>query len=242
MKKYISEFIGTCLLVFLACGAAVFAGSDVVAVALAFGLVVTILSYSLGNISGCHVNPAVSLGMLINGKMTVKDFFGYIVAQFLGGIAGAALLRLFFAIGGNTLSQYATSGSCTFGANSYGDANSLGLGIGAAILIEVILTFVFVIAVMGITSKKEWSNIAGLLIGLALALVHIIGVPLTGTSVNPARSLGPAIFARIASSSSLALNQVWVFIVAPLVGATIAGFVWLVWNKTKKEVEEPAVA
>ncbi len=210
VKKYIAEFIGTFVLVLFACGTAAVvgcnpdAGTGYLLTALAFGLVIVAMAYSIGNISGCHINPAVSLAMLISGKMTVKDFIGYVVAQFLGAIAGAATLM---AIVGKE------SG---LGANALYNNDIL-----MSAVIEVILTFVFVIAILGVTGKTENSAVAGLVIGLSLVLVHILGISFTGTSVNPARSFGPALFV-----GGDALANVWVFIVAPLIGGALAAVVY----------------
>ncbi len=208
IKKYIAEFIGTFVLVFVACGVAANIGCDVtggyVATALAFGLVIVAMAYSIGNISGCHINPAVSLAMLISGKMSVTDFCGYVIAQFLGAIAGAAALM------------------GILGVDSGLGANALFKGdILMSIIIEVILTFIFVIAILGVTSKTENTAVTGLVIGLSLTLVHLIGIGLTGTSVNPARSFGPALFV-----GGDALANVWVFIVAPLIGGALAAIVY----------------
>lgn len=219
-KKYIAEFIGTGVLVVGGCGTAVAINTlttkygvpvpttaSVIAIALAFGLCIVAMAYSIGNISGCHINPAVSLAMLINGKMSVKDFIGYVIAQFLGATAGAAGLMLIF-------------GNKSLGANGFYKASALGVGMKGALIIEVVLTFIFVLAVLGVTSKLENGKIAGIVIGMSLTLVHLIGIVFTGTSVNPARSFGPAIF-----QGGDALTQLWVFIVAPLVGAAIAAVV-----------------
>ncbi len=219
-KKYIAEFIGTGVLVVGGCGTAVAINTlttkygvpvpttaSVIAIALAFGLCIVAMAYSIGNISGCHINPAVSLAMLINGKMSVKDFIGYVIAQFLGATAGAAGLMLIF-------------GNKSLGANGFYKASALGIGMKGALIIEVVLTFIFVLAVLGVTSKLENGKIAGIVIGMSLTLVHLIGIVFTGTSVNPARSFGPAIF-----QGGDALTQLWVFIVAPLVGAVVAALV-----------------
>ena len=208
-KKYIAEFNGTCVLVLFACGTAAVVGCDpsgsgYLLTALAFGLVIVAMAYSIGNISGCHINPAVSIAMLVNGKMSFKDFIGYIIAQFAGAIAGAALLMAI--VGKDT----------GLGANGLYDGS-----IALSILIEVILTFVFVIAILGVTSKESNSSVAGLVIGLSLTLVHILGISFTGTSVNPARSFGPALFV-----GGDALSSVWVFILAPLVGGVLAALVY----------------
>lgn len=210
MKKYIAEFIGTFVLVLFACGTAVAVGcnaaegSGYLLTALAFGLVIVAMAYSIGNVSGCHINPAVSIAMLVSGKLSMKDFIGYVVAQVLGAIAGAAMLLPIF------------GADCGFGANALYEGN-----IALSIVIEIILTFVFVIAILGVTSKTENGAVAGLVIGLTLTLVHILGIALTGTSVNPARSIGSAVFA-----GGEALKNVWVFIVGPLVGGALAAVVY----------------
>jgi len=206
MRKYLAEFIGTAVLVLFACGTAAVTGCSAKAdpayllTALAFGLVIVAMAYSIGNVSGCHINPAVSLAMLISGKMSVHDFIGYLAAQFLGGIAGAAILLGLIGSGKG------------LGANGLFQDDIL-----KTILIEAILTFVFVLAILGVTSKSENSRVAGLVIGLTLTLVHIFGIYFTGTSVNPARSLGPAIF-----TGGPALVNIWVFFVGPLLGGAIA--------------------
>ena len=230
MKKYLCEFIGTAVLVLFGCGTAVVTGGltsgvgagtfGVLTIAMAFGLSIVAMAYVIGNISGCHINPAVSLAMLINKKMDVKDFIGYVVAQVVGAIAGIGIL---YAIG-----SWSNLGFESLGANGFGDASFVGLNMGGAILVEIILTFVFIYTILGVTSDEKKSSVAGIVIGLTLAFVHIIGIPLTGTSVNPARSLAPAIFL-----GGEALKQVWVFIVAPFVGSAIAAFVFKFLNKTE---------
>lgn len=223
VKKYVAEFIGTCVLVVFGCGTAMTVGCDSVygcgyiLTALAFGLVIVAMAYSIGNVSGCHINPAVSIAMLVAGKLSVADFIGYVVSQFLGATAGAAILKAVFAIGGLT--------DKTGGLGSNGLCNG---NIGASLIIEVILTFVFVLAIMGVTSKVENGTVAGIVIGLTLTLVHILGIGLTGTSVNPARSFGPALFA-----GGDALKCVWVFIVAPLVGGVLAALVYNLLDSKK---------
>ena len=209
LKKCIAECLGTCVLVVFGCGTAAAIGCDVtggyVATALAFGLVIVAMAYSIGNISGCHVNPAVSLAMLISGKMSVSDFVSYVISQCIGGIVGALILKIFV-----------SSGDIDAGLGANGLYNG---NVGLSILVEIILTFVFVLAILGVTSRDSFSNVAGLVIGLSLTLVHLRGIHFTGTSVNPARSLGPAILA-----GGAALSSVWVFIVAPLIGAALAAF------------------
>ncbi len=223
MKKLIAEFIGTAVLVTLGCGTAMLVGCDAVngggyiLTALAFGLVIVGMAYCVGNISGCHINPAVSLGVLISGGMNAKDFAGYVVAQCLGALAGAGLLAAIF-----------TSGNVTdmtggFGSNGLAGVNG---SIVAGLLVEIVLTFIFVMTILGVTSKKaNHGSFGGLIIGLTLTLVHILGIGLTGTSVNPARSLGPAIVAAITGNSA-PMACVWVFIVGPFIGAALAAFVY----------------
>lgn len=205
MRKYISEFIGTCVLTLVACGVAVVTNANIVATSLAFGLVIVAMAYSIGNVSGCHVNPAVSLGMLLSKRMSGKDFIGYVVAQFLGAILGSTLLGIL------------VNNFDTLGANTYGMSGQLATNAGIAILVEVILTFIFVLTILGVTSKKENGHATGIVIGLTLTLVHLFGISFTGTSVNPARSFAPALF-----QGGDALSQVWVFILAPLIGACLA--------------------
>ena len=209
-KKLVAEFIGTFVLVFFACGVAAVLGCNGATpnaayglTAVAFGLVIVAMAYSIGQVSGCHINPAVSLAMLIRKQLTAKDFVGYVIAQFAGGIAGAAILGAIF------------GWDCGFGANN------VNPGIAQSIVVEVILTFVFVFAILGVTSKVKNSAVSGIVIGLSLTLVHILGIALTGTSVNPARSFGPALFA-----GGEALSCVWVFILAPLVGGVLAALVY----------------
>lgn len=216
MKKYLAEFIGTCVLVVFGCGTAMMVGCDSASgcgyllTALAFGLSIVAMAYSVGNVSGCHVNPAVSLGMLCAGRMSAKDFAGYVIAQFLGAILGAGILKGMFSLAGIT--------DQTGALGSNGLANG---SIAASLLIEIILTFVFVFAILGVTSKIGNPAAAGIVIGLTLTLIHIFGIGFTGTSVNPARSFGPALFAGGSS-----LSCVWVFIVAPLIGGALAAVVY----------------
>ncbi|MBQ3279737.1 MAG: aquaporin [Clostridia bacterium] len=213
MRKYCAEFIGTMVLVLLACGVAGQICSDGVAgligTALAFGLVIVAMAYSIGNVSGCHINPAVSVAMLVSGKMSVKDFCGYLVAQFLGGIAGAAVLNFIVKDTGKLGTNALYNGSALM---SFG--------------IEVILTFVFVIAILGVTSRESNGSVAGLVIGGALVLVHLLGINFTGTSVNPARSFGPALIAGN-------LEGIWVFLLAPLVGGALAAIVYMFLDPKK---------
>ena len=219
MKKYIAECIGTAVLTLLGCGTAVFVGcgepAGVFATAAAFGLSVIAMAYTIGGISGCHINPAITLGVALSGRMSWKDALGYWIGQFVGGIVGAAIL---FGIVELTGAPGAMGDPSGLGTNGVANAG----GIGGALVVEVVATFLFVLVVLGATdSKKGAGNFAGLAIGLSLVLIHLVCINLTGTSVNPARSLGPAIFA-----GGQALKDVWVFIVAPLAGAALAVPVW----------------
>ena len=219
MKKLIAEFIGTCTLVLLGCGTAMLVGCDAAAgggyilTALAFGLVIVGMAYCVGNISGCHINPAVSLGVLMTGGMKVKDFVGYVIAQCLGALAGAGLLALIFKLGG------VADKTGGLGTNGLAGVNGSGP---AGLIVEILLTFIFVLTILGVTSKNAGhGSFGGLIIGLTLTLVHIFGIGLTGTSVNPARSFGPAVVAAIAGNTA-PLAVLWVFIVAPFIGAALA--------------------
>ncbi len=229
MKKYLSEFLGTLVLVLFACGTAAVTGAKMmeasataeglvlfgggataayILTALAFGLVIVAMAYSIGHISGCHINPAVSIGMLVSGRITVKDFVGYVVSQFLGAIAGAAIL------------YYLIGGELGLGQNGLYNGDVV-----RSLVIEIILTFVFVLTILGVTSREASAKKAGLVIGFTLTLVHILGIYFTGTSVNPARSFGPALILSLVGQPD-ALSVVWVFIVAPLVGGVLAALVW----------------
>ena len=220
MKKLIAEFIGTLWLVLGGCGSAVLAaaypelGIGFVGVALAFGLTVVTMAYAIGHISGCHLNPAVSIGLWIGGRFDKKELLPYIIAQVLGGIAGAGILYLIatgksgFEVGG-------------FAANGFGEHSPGGYSMLAALVTEVVMTFMFLIIILGATHSKAPKYLAGLAIGLGLTLIHLISIPVTNTSVNPARSTSQAIFA-----GGWALDQLWLFWVAPIVGAILAGVVY----------------
>jgi len=225
MKKYAAEFIGTMVLVFFGCGSAIFGGGalGILGIALAFGLSIVAMAYSIGRVSGCHVNPAVSLACLIDGRLSPVDFVGYVVAQILGAFAGSGLIEL-VKKGGFLPTEFTS-----FGSNNFGEGQMIG-----AIVVEIILTFVFILLILSVTSDDKVSNHAGLIIGATLTFVHIIGINLTGTSVNPARSLAPAVFEKLADGESTALGNVWVFIAAPLIGAAIAAVVYSVLIKNKK--------
>jgi aquaporin Z len=213
MKKYLAEMIGTMVLVLMGCGSAVFAGATqpfasvgTLGVAFAFGLSVVAMVYTIGKISGCHINPAITLGMLVANKISAKDAGMYMVFQVIGAIIGSAILYVLAKDSGST--------TTLTGANGYTDLLP-------AFVAETVFTFIFLLVVFGSTSKGAANNFAGLAIGLALVLIHIVCIPITGTSVNPARSIGPALF-----QGGEALSQLWLFIVAPFLGAVIAAFVW----------------
>ena len=223
MKKYLAECIGTATLVILGCGTAMLVGCDAVngggyiLTALAFGLTIVAMAYSIGNISGCHINPAVSLGVLLSGGMSAGEFIGYVISQCIGALAGSGILALIFKLGNVT--------DMTGGFGSNGLSGVGGNAI-AGLVVEIVLTFIFVIAILGVTSKKaNHGSFGGLVIGLTLVVVHILGIGLTGTSVNPARSFGPALVAMI-SGNAEPMAALWVFIVGPLVGAALAAGVY----------------
>ena len=216
MKKYIAECVGTFVLTFLGCGTAMFLGcgtpAGVVGTAIAFGLAVVAMAYTIGEISGCHINPAITLGVALSGRMSWKDACGYWVGQVIGGIVAGALLLLF--------TKVVAAPDLTGALGSNGVANAGGVW--GACLVEVVATFIFVLVVLGTTdSKLGAGKPAGLAIGLSLILIHLVCINLTGTSVNPARSIGPAIFA-----GGAALKDLWVFICAPLVGGALAALGW----------------
>ncbi|MBR1936393.1 MAG: aquaporin [Bacilli bacterium] len=222
MKKYIAEFVGTMVLVLFGTGIAVLSGGNLLVTSLAFGLSIVAMAYVIGDVSGCHLNPAVSLAMLLQKKQTPKDFCFYVLAQVLGALAGTTIL---FAILSET-----NMGTITLGANGFGDLSITNISLLGALITEVVLTFVFIYTILGVTSDEKYSKVAGIVIGLSLTFVHLLGIPLTGTSVNPARSLAPAIF-----TGGLALQQVWLFIVAPLVGSVIATYTFMYLNKEDKK-------
>ena len=228
MKKYLSEFIGTAVLVILGCGTAMLVGCDAasgggyILTALAFGLSIVAMAYSIGNISGCHINPAVSLGVLLSGGMTTKDFVGYVISQCLGALCGSAVLAAIFGLGGV---KDMTGGMGTNGLAGVNNSAAAGL------LVEIVLTFIFVTCILGVTSSKAGhGSFGGLVIGMTLTGVHILGIGLTGTSVNPARSIGPAIVAAIKGNAA-PLGALWVFIIGPLVGAALAAIVYKALEK-----------
>ncbi len=221
VKKCLAECIGTMVLVIFGCGVAVATGcvgnDGIVATALAFGLVIVAMAYSIGNVSGCHINPAVSFAMLLSKKMSLKDFFCYVASQIIGALIGAAIVGLFFGsfanLGGNAAQETLV--------NAYGNGGSLFV----ALLVEIVLTFAFVLAILGVTSRTDNKAVTGIVIGLALTLVHLLGIRLTGTSVNPARSIGPALLQMIGGDFK-AISQIWIFIVGPLAGAALAAVLY----------------
>ncbi|MGI6009692.1 MAG: MIP/aquaporin family protein [Methanomethylophilus sp.] len=223
IRKYMAELVGTFVLVVAGVGTAVMTAAygtfvNVVATALAFGLSVVVMSVTVGQISGCHLNPAVSLGMALDKRITWTEFVFYFIFQVIGAILGALIVVL-FAMGYN---DAAMDELTNVGANGLSGVHD---SVGYAFLVEIILTFIFVLVALGATAKNGMDKFAGLYIGLALTMVHFVGIPLTGTSVNPARSIGPAIFDAIADIGNA--GDVWIFIIAPLIGAVIA---WAVWK------------
>jgi len=220
MKKFIAEFIGTLWLVLGGCGSAVLAagfpemGIGFVGVSLAFGLTVVTMAYAIGHISGCHLNPAVTIGVWIGGRFEGKDVFPYIIAQVMGGIVGAAILFLI----ASGKSDFVLGG---FASNGYGEHSPGGYGMTSALIIEVVMTFIFLFVILGSTYTKAPRGFAGLAIGLCLTLIHLVTIPVTNTSVNPARSTSQALFV-----GDWALDQLWLFWLAPIVGAILAGLVY----------------
>ena len=222
MKKYISEFIGTLILVLFGTGVASITNGNIIITSIAFGLSIIVSSYMIGNISGCHINPAVSLAMFLTKKINKEDFAWYVVSQVLGAIAGTTILY--------TILSNTDLGTVSLGANYYGTLSYANTSLLGAIITETLLTFIFVYTILIITNDKTKTNISGIIIGFTLMLVHLIGIPLTGTSVNPARSLAPAIFV-----GNEAIKQVWVFILFPLLGATLSTFLYKYLNKEEKK-------
>ena len=222
MKKYLAELLGTMVLVLMGCGSAVFAGNaadavgqgvGTLGVALAFGLAVVSMAYTIGGISGCHINPAITLGVWLSGRMKGKEAAGYMVAQVIGAIIGSAILYLLVSTGTNNGPTVTGSNTCASVTQGF--------------IAELVFTFIFVLVVLGTTHPKLGAgNFAGLAIGLSLVLIHIVCIPITGTSVNPARSIGPALF-----EGGQALAQLWIFIVAPMLGAACSALVWKTLEK-----------
>ena len=224
IKKYIAELIGTMVLVLMGCGSAVIAGNAIgfSGISFAFGLSVVAMVYAIGTISGCHINPAISIAMLVAGKLSVKDTVFYVVFQCVGAIVGAGLLYA-IAMGGPSFN------ASNLGQNGFDLASPAGYSLASALIAEIVLTFIFVLVVFGSTSERAPKGFAGLAIGLTLVLIHLVAIPIDGTSVNPARSLGPALLAGI--SNSTALSQLWLFIVAPIIGGILAAIVWKIFKE-----------
>ena len=229
MKKYLAELVGTFVLTFLGCGAAVALGcgadtASIVGTAFAFGLAVVAMAYTIGGISGCHINPAISLGCFLSGRMTAKDCGMYIIFQVIGAILAAALLAGIVGTAPDAIITTKTG------------ANACAFGVTNGLIVEIVLTMIFVLVVLGATAKTNGAtnNFAGLAIGLSLILIHLVGIHFTGTSVNPARSIGPALF-----EGGDALNQLWVFIIGPFIGGALAALIWKIIDcNCDKKVEE----
>jgi aquaporin Z len=233
-NKYGAEFIGTLILVLMGCGSAVIAGSNgttgvgLLGIAFAFGLSVVAMAYAIGHISGCHINPAITIGMVVVGRMKASESIGYIIAQILGAIAGAGILLVI--AGGKPGFDISTTG---LGQNGYGAASPQGYSLMSGFIAEVVFTAIFLLVIFGSTSTKNiHGGFAGLAIGLSLVLIHIVGIPVTGVSVNPARSIGPAIFV-----GGTALSQLWLFITAPVLGSIIAALIWRYFVETSDNIK-----
>jgi aquaporin Z len=225
MKKFVAELIGTCSLVLFGCGAAVVAGKTglelpagigLLGISLAFGLTVAVMAYAIGGVSGCHINPAVTIGMLIAGKINLSDAAGYIIAQFAGATLGAAILLMI-----QSGAPGFQMGEWALGSNGWGEGYLGNYNTMSAFVTEAVFTFLFLFVILATTSKFGNGTMAGLAIGLSLVLIHLVAIPITGTSVNPARSFGPAVL-----SGGIALQQLWLFIIAPIVGGSFAALLW----------------
>lgn len=218
LKKYVAELFGTFVLVLMGCGSAVIAGSHIgyYGIAFAFGLSLLAMVYAIGSISGCHINPAVSISMLVRKKISVKDAISYIAFQCIGAIVASAVL--FFIASGNPSYSLVVNG---LGQNGFDTASPAGFSMVSVFAAEVVLTFIFILVIHGSTSEKVPKGFAGVSIGLSLVLIHLVGIPISGTSVNPARSLGPAVIV-----GGTALNQLWLFWLAPIIGGLLAAAAW----------------
>ena len=234
LKKVIAECIGTFVLVFVACGVAALTGGQLVGTALAFGLVIVAMAYSIGRISGCHINPAVSIALFAAKKMSAKEFCAYICAQLIGGFLGGLAIFGFAKMAGLGLAGDACNYVVGFGKTGQMNAGNIF----SSLFVEIILTFIFVYVILNVTDEKaKLGNLPGLIIGLTLTLVHLVGINLTGTSVNPARSIATAFASLIFNGSTEALAQVWIFIVAPLIGGLIAALVFKTLHKDAPEAK-----
>jgi aquaporin Z len=231
MKKYFAELIGTLCLVLFGCGAAVISGGNaaglsglgLLGISFAFGLAVVAMAYTIGGISGCHINPAITIAMLVAGKISSKDAVGYIIAQMIGAVAGAGILYVIASGQGDF-----KMGEWALGSNGWGEGYLGNYSTTAAFITEAVLTFIFLYVILNVTSKHGNSQMAGLAIGITLVLIHLVAIPITGTSVNPARSFGPAIFAQ-----GKALSQLWLFFAAPVAGAIAAALLWKITGEDK---------
>ena len=241
VTKYVAEFIGTFCLVLFGCGAAVIAGANadgiapsgigLLGISLAFGVSVVVMAYAIGPISGCHINPAISISMLAAGKLSVKDCLGYVVSQCIGAIAASwVLMELLSGKPGFTMGEYA------LGANGWGETYLGKYSMQSAFIAEAVFTFLFLVVIYGTTAKRANPSMAGLAIGLSLTLIHLVVIPITGTSVNPARSLGPALL-----SGGKALSQLWLFIVAPILGGLVAAAFWKGIMEQKEKIVSKTV-
>lgn len=233
LNRCLAEFTGTVFLVLFGCGTAVTTGckdnAGIIATALAFGLTIVAMAYSIGNVSGCHINTAVSLSMLLTSKINPHEFFFYVLSQIIGSFVGAALLGFFFGsfqnLGGNQTQKILI--------DKYGDGGSLGV----AFVIELILTFVFISTILGVTSKEKNQLVVGVVIGLTCTLIHLLGIPLTGTSINPARSLGPAVLQAAIEGNNKPIEQIWIFIIAPLIGSLSASVLYPLLDNSSEHEE-----
>ena len=231
MKKYFAELIGTLCLVLFGCGAAVISGGNaaglsglgLLGISFAFGLAVVAMAYTIGGISGCHINPAITIAMLVAGKISSKDAIGYIIAQLIGATVGAGILYVI--VSGQ---ENFKMGEWALGSNGWGEGYLGVYSVTAAFITEAVLTFIFLYVILNVTSKHGNSQMAGLAIGITLVLIHLVAIPITGTSVNPARSFGPAVFAQ-----GKALSQLWLFIAAPIAGSIAAALVWKITGEDK---------
>jgi aquaporin Z len=241
ITKYVAELVGTFCLVLFGCGAAVVAGANadgiapsglgLLGISLAFGISVVVMAYAIGPISGCHINPAISISMLAAGKLSFKDTVGYVASQCIGAIAASGVLYLILSgKPGFNMGEYA------LGANGWGDAYLGKYSMESAFIAETVFTFIFLVVIYGTTAKRANPAMAGLAIGLSLALIHMVVIPITGTSVNPARSLGPALFA-----GGKALSQLWLFIVAPILGGLLAAGFWKTVMEQKETITKRIV-
>jgi len=223
-RKYAAELVGTFVLVFIGCGSATLAGKYIgfVGIAFAFGLSVLVMVYAIGGISGCHINPAISISFFASGKMKLKDTVIYVVVQCVGAVIAAGVI--YSVAVGNPAYSLAVNG---LGQNGYGAASPGGFSMTSGFIAEVVLTFIFLLVIYGSTSERAPKGFAGISIGLSLVMIHLVGIPITGTSVNPARSLGPAVIV-----GGIALSQLWLFWVAPIIGGLLAAGVWRLLNAT----------